>query len=118
MTTISPQSNQTQQRLAAARQKLLAPHVPALLRMTAFLRLSCTALDTPGAYPQLMQALAQHDKEWWKACTVSPDGVLSSSDPEIYWLLEPVLQLHTHPLTVSVRPADQSYTAVERTVHS
>ncbi len=97
MMTIAPQSQPTQQRLAAARQKLSAPHVPALLRITAFLRLSCTALDTPGTYPQLLQALAQYDKDWWQACEISPDGLLCSADPEISWLLAPVLQLHTSP---------------------
>lgn len=111
--TTSPPSKQTQQLLASARQKLLAPHVPALLRITAFLRLSCAALGTDGAYPQLMQALFRYDKEWWKACEVSPDGVLCSSDPEIYWLLEPVLQLYTQTLTISVPSADQSLSSVE-----
>lgn len=113
MMAIYSQSNQTQQVLVSARQKLLASHVPALLRMTAFLRLSCTALGTQGAYPQLMEALFRYDKEWWKACEVLPDGVLCSSDPGIYWLLEPILQLHTHPLAMSVPSVDRSLSSAE-----
>ena len=113
MTTVDSQANANQQRLAAARQKLIAPHVPALLRITAFLRLSCATLDTPGAYPQLMQALAQYNKEWWTACDISPDGMLYSLDPEIYWLLEPVLQLHAQPLAIAQKSPDRNFAALE-----
>jgi len=102
MTILYPPANRTQQLLESARQKLLAPHVSPLLRMTAFLRISCAALEEPGAYSQLMQALFQHDREWWKTCEVTPEGMLSSSDPEIQWLLERVLKLHSSSPLLSV----------------
>lgn len=88
-------SSRTRRLLTAARQKLLAPHDQPLLQMTAFLRLSCAALEQPGAYPRLMQALFDHNSEWWKACEVTPEGTLQSSDPEIQMQLAAVLQLHS-----------------------
>ncbi|PSB34133.1 hypothetical protein [Stenomitos frigidus] len=90
----STPSKQAQPRLEAARQKLLAPHVPPLLRMTAFLRLSCSTLEAPGAYSQLMQALFSHHPTWWQTCEVTAAGALQSSDPEIQLLLAVVSQLH------------------------
>lgn len=102
MSTNYPPANRTQSLLEAARQKLLASHVSPLLRMTAFLRISCAALEEAGAYSQLMQALFQHDREWWKTCEITPEGILSSSDPEIQWLLEKVLKLHSNLSLLSV----------------
>jgi len=88
-------SIRTQRLLMAARQKLLVPHGSPLLRMTTFLRLSCAALEQSGAYPRLMQALFDHNSEWWKTCEVMPEGTLQSSDPEIQMHLAAVLQLHS-----------------------
>jgi hypothetical protein len=87
-------STRTQRLLTVARQKLLVPHGSPLLQMTAFLRLSCAALEQPGAYQRLIQALFDHNSEWWKTCEVMPEGTLQSSDPEIQMYLAEVLHLH------------------------
>jgi|GEM_PF-4432772 len=80
--------------LAAAQRKLLDAQVPQLLRLTAFLRLSCAALDTPGAYSRLLQSLYQTHPEWMKTCEITGEGTLYSTEPAIQQLLAPVLQLH------------------------
>jgi hypothetical protein len=82
--------------LQSARQKLLAPHVPPLLRITAFLRLSCLALEVPGAYSQLMQALSNHDPEWQHTCDILPAGTLKSTDPQVQHHLAAILRLHSN----------------------
>jgi hypothetical protein len=64
-----------------------------MLRMTAFLRLSCLTLHQPGAYSTLMQTLCSH-QDWWITCEATPGGTLTSSDPEINRLLEPINRLH------------------------
>jgi hypothetical protein len=97
--------------LESARKKLLSPYAPVLLRIVGFVRLSCNTLDKPGAYSQLMQALSEHNKEWWKACEILPDGMLFFSDPAIHALLEPVLQLHPQIMSASLEPADHSFSS-------
>lgn len=89
-------SDRTQQLLESARQKLLATDTPKLLRITSFLRLSCLALDEPGAYSKLLQQLCSH-RAWWLTCTVTVAGTLKSSHPEIDHLLTPLNRLHQPP---------------------
>ena len=81
--------------LCAAQAKLLDEQVPQLIRLTAFLRLSCAALDTPGAYAQLQRALYQSNPQWMNTCEVSNTGRLHSTDLAIQALLTPILQLHS-----------------------
>lgn len=88
-------SARREQLLYTARQKLLAADVPFLLRVTAFLRLSCLALGYPETYPRLMQGLCDHNPEWWHTCDVTATGVLESADPEIQQRLAIVLQAHS-----------------------
>jgi hypothetical protein len=93
-------TDRTQQLLESARQKLLRNDVPPLLRVTAFLRISCLAVDEPGAYAKLMQQLCSH-QAWWTTCTASSDGTLKSSNPEINLLLASINRLH-QPQTLSL----------------
>ncbi len=117
MTPHHTDSDRTQRLLAAARAKLLAPHVPALLRMTAFLRISYSAQGEANAYSQLMQALSQHHPEWWTTCEVTASQVLYSHNPEIQALLTPIVTLHSSTpamsmLTRSVIPMKTSASAL------
>lgn len=80
--------------LAAAQKKLLANHVPMMLRVVSFLRISCSVLEEKGAYARLMKQLFQCDEQWLASCVVLPGGFLKSSNPEIQQLLMPVLSLY------------------------
>jgi hypothetical protein len=93
----SAQITRTHYLLEAARKKLLTSPMPLLLRITTFLRLSCTAVEAPGMFYQLMQALFNHDTEWWKTCDITPAGTVQSSDPEIQILLAIAQPLHFVP---------------------
>lgn len=86
-------TDRTQKLLESARQKLLITDLPQLLRVTAFIRLSCLTLDEPGAYSKLMQQLSCY-KEWWMTCEVTATGTLKSENPKINLLLEPINLLH------------------------
>ena len=90
---ISAPSDRTQDLLTAARQKLVTPDLPQVLRMSAFLRLTCLTLEESGAYTQLMQQLFEYP-QWWLTCKVTPVGTLHSSNPNINRLLEPINHLH------------------------
>jgi len=85
-------------------KKLLA-EIPRQLRMIS-LRLCCTAIHKlyqtglsgknsvkeafDGSYSHLLQALCNHNPEWWKHCWSSDRGILKSDDPVIDKLLQPL----------------------------
>jgi len=86
-------TDRTQQLLKSAQQKLVMADVPPLLRMTAFLRLSCLALNDSIAYSVLLQKLCCH-QNWWLTCEVTSAGTLHSSNAEVNLLLAPINRLH------------------------
>jgi hypothetical protein len=92
--TSSAHSNSPDQLLQAAQKKLLEIDSPFLLRIVSFLRLSCLALEDKGVYSKLLKELSEQDKEWWTTCTITATGTLTSSNPTIKKLLEPVQRLH------------------------
>ncbi|MDX2228092.1 MAG: hypothetical protein NW220_00550 [Leptolyngbyaceae cyanobacterium bins.349] len=99
-------TDRTQRLLESAKQKLVMANVPPLLRMTAFLRLSCLALNGSITYSILLQKLCRH-QNWWMTCNVTPEGTLKSSNAEINLLLAPINWLHEPqilPLAASVDP--------------
>jgi hypothetical protein len=98
LSVVFTRSDRIQKLLESARQKLVTADIPQMLRITAFLRISCLTLDEPGAYFNLMQKLCSH-KEWWMTCKVTAAETLTSSNPEINLLLEPINLLH-QPQTV------------------
>lgn len=83
--------------LFAAQTKLFAENVPALLRISAFLRLSCLAMPEPGQYSKLMKALFEQDGEWYESCSITEAELILSSNPKIHQMLIPILQLHQPP---------------------
>ncbi len=89
-----------------ARTKLLTK-MPQQLKMTSYLRLCCLAirklrqkLELAGkpslneafddSYSHLLQALCNHNLEWWRHCWSSDRGILKSDDPMIDKLLQPL----------------------------
>jgi hypothetical protein len=88
-------ANHQERILQIARQKLLASHVSPILRITAFLRLSCLALEGSGNYSQLMRSLFDYDPDWWRTCDITPTGELISTDVEVQQRLALVLRLHS-----------------------
>lgn len=87
--------------LMIARQKLQATDVPIVLRVSYYLRLSCSVLDANSScYSQLMKALYIQDPAWLETCMITPLGTLRSSHCRIDELLQPITTLHqTHQLT-------------------
>jgi hypothetical protein len=87
--------------LSVAQQKLQATDVPIQLRVTYYLRLSCSVLNSDHIrYSSLMQALSTVNPAWLDTCTVTPLGTLHSSHRTINQLLKPITALHqTHQLT-------------------
>lgn len=97
-----PDRDRTQFLLAFARHRLLATDLPHILRVTAFLRLTCSTTNDPDAYAQLLEQLAAHPG-WWLTCAVTPANTLTSSDPAIAHLFTPINQLHEFaPVPVAV----------------
>lgn len=86
--------------LTVARQKLQVTDVPIQLRVTYYLRLSCSVLNSDHIrYSSLMQALYIINPAWLDTCTVTPLGTLHSSHCTINQLLKPITALHqTHQL--------------------
>jgi hypothetical protein len=89
-----------------ARTKLLTK-MPQQLKMTSYLRLCCLAIrklrqkrELAGkpslneafddSYPHLLQALCNHNPEWWRHCWSSDRGILKSDDPTIDKLQQPL----------------------------
>jgi len=81
--------------LAVAREKLQATDVPLILRISYYLRVSCGALEVDGVrYSTLLSNLYAQNPVWLSTCTVTPAGVLGSSDRAITALLKPITALH------------------------
>jgi hypothetical protein len=89
-----------QQRLQAAKQKLQAPDTPHVLKVVAYLRICCSAMRThwlvrEGIYPgnlylDLIDFLRSYDSEWWKQCRITNTQGLTSINPYIWQLLQPL----------------------------
>jgi len=81
--------------LATAREKLQATDVPMILRVSYYLRVSCTALEADGiGYSHLLHHLYAQSPMWLSTCKVTPEGILESSDRPINTLLKPITALH------------------------
>ena len=106
-----------------ARTKLLTK-MPRQLKMTSYLRLSCLAIrklrqkpEIAGkpslnetfddSYSHLLQALCNHNPEWWRYCWSSDRGILKSDDPTINKLLQPLeyfIEIYTCKYTSNQKP--------------
>lgn len=88
--------------LTVAKQKLQATDVPLQLRVTYYLRLSCSVLNSNQfRYTSLMHALYTLNPNWLDTCTVTPLGTLLPSQRSINQLLKPITALH-QPLQSSL----------------
>ncbi len=90
---VSPR-NRSQQILQAAQQRLQTSDRPLLFRIISFLRLSCLVLPEKGAYSKLLKDLSVQDSQWWTTCKITAKGKLTTSNPAIKQLLNPILKLH------------------------
>lgn len=82
-------------RLTVARQKLQATEMGMLLRVSYYLRISCSALNSNSIrYSSLMQALYSANPAWLDSCVVTSVGTLRSSHRVINELLKPITALH------------------------
>lgn len=95
---VATPANRAQRLLAAAQHKLHATDIPAFLRFTAFLRLTCLSSSEPNAYSNLLQNLAAYPA-WWATCSVTAANTLTSTEPAIAALLAPINRWH-HPQTL------------------
>jgi hypothetical protein len=81
--------------LTVARQKLQTTNVPMLLRVSYYLRVSCSALNSDHIrYSRLMQALYTANSAWLDTCVVTSAGTVRSNHPVIDELLKPITALH------------------------
>jgi hypothetical protein len=81
--------------LTVARQKLQTTDVPMLLRVSYYLRISCSMLNSDSIrYSSLMRTLYTENPAWLETCVVTPLGTLQSSHPGINELLKPIIALH------------------------
>jgi len=96
------------QQLEDAKQKLRDSQQPYLRRVLDYLRIYCAALQKihppelnkkspcPPRYYYilLLKYLVEYDPQWWSKCSVTPEGTLTSSDPNICKLLQPLTFLN------------------------
>ncbi len=96
--------------LAYSRDQLLKKEIPMQLRVTSYLRISCSSLQKLKKlgkhgiaielqnieYPLLLKLLTEYDSHWWEKCMVSNRGILKSKDSVIKPLLEPLSQVYAH----------------------
>ena len=94
----------TIRQLAFAKQKLFAQNIPHRLKAISYLRICCSAMKKLHYFPSnhqwsksqktpylsLLKSLSQRDPQWWNHCQVSDDKGLTSSDPIINELLQPL----------------------------
>jgi hypothetical protein len=106
-TPVVPQGTLAQ-KLQIAREKLQQADGPQVLKVMAYLRISCniirqiseTSLQTSFApdktrsYSELVKALVAHDRNWWAHCTINSTGCLRSSDPIVDCLLSTIEEFH------------------------
>jgi hypothetical protein len=95
-------------KLKVARAKLQPSDGPQMLKMLAYLRISCNLMqqmqgaplqpsstqDSTPSYAGLVEALVDHDRNWWTHCTISSTGCLRSSDTTIDQLLGIIEEFH------------------------
>ncbi len=96
------------QKLQAAREKLQQPDGPQILKILAYLRISCnlmqkmqpaslqpaSAQDSPLTYLELVKVLVAHDRYWWTYCSINVTGCLRSTDAAIDRRLSPIEEFH------------------------
>ncbi len=81
--------------LSLASQKLQATDIPIALRVSYYLHISCSLLNSDQfRYRNLMQALYTTNPTWLDTCVVTPLGTLQSTHPTINQLLNPITALY------------------------
>jgi hypothetical protein len=101
--------------LSYSRYKLLDKDIPIQLRVTSYLRISCSSLKKLNnleslsieIQPQdiqfslLLKSLTEYDSCWWDRCTMSSQGVLKSENSVIKSFLEPLTKLHLYCCSIA-----------------
>jgi hypothetical protein len=101
--------------LAYSRCQLLVKEIPMQLRVTSYLRISCSSLqklNKLGAYGTgtgfqhiqyflLLKVLTEYDSCWWKRCILSSRGILKSEDSAIENILEPLSKFHAYCCSIA-----------------
>lgn len=96
------------QKLRTAREKLQLADGPQVLKVLAYLRISCnlmrqmqstplqmsSAQDLTLIYSELVKALLAHDRHWWTHCTINSTGCLRSPDAVVDHLLSTIEEFH------------------------
>ncbi len=95
------------QKLQVAREKLQQADGPQVLKVMAYLRISCnimrqmpglslqnSAEDATLSYSELVKALVAHDRNWWTHCTINSTGCLRSPDAVVDHLLSTIEEFH------------------------
>lgn len=95
---------QLRQKLYIARQKLMETDTPLLLKISYYLRISCSVMQKlyqqqktdyqEITYTNLIKLLFSYDSEWWKKCIITATGELKSDDYVINELLYPIAKFH------------------------
>jgi hypothetical protein len=94
--------------LQIVRQRLKTSDAPLLSKIICYLQASCFAMlkasqqlgekaDTNWSvitYTGLIKALIQRDTGWWKKCSVTEQGELTSDDPGVRELLQPIEEFY------------------------
>lgn len=93
-------------KLRVAREKLQTVDGPQVLKVLAYLRVSCNLMrqmqetplqssqDSTLSYSELVKALVAHDRNWWTHCTINSTGCLRSSDEIVDHLLSTIEEFH------------------------
>lgn len=110
--TVSPSTpeiasnSQLKHQLRIAREKLQMADGPQVLKVLAYLRISCNLMrqmqetllqssqDSMLSYSELVEALLAHDRNWWAYCTINSTACLRSSDTVVDQLLRPIEEFH------------------------
>lgn len=93
-------------KLRIAREKLQMADGPQILKILAYLRISCNLMrqmaGTPQtasaqdsmSYSELVKALVAYDRAWWTGCTINSTGCLRSPDAVVDGLLSTIEEFH------------------------
>lgn len=93
-------------KLRLAREKLQMTDGPQILKVLAYLRISCNLMrqmpgtpqtisaQDPISYSELVKALVAYDRDWWTSCTINSTGCLRSPDAVVDRLLSTIEEFH------------------------
>jgi hypothetical protein len=96
---LTPDDLSIQALLQFAQQQLQVPHLPASIKIAAYLKICCLAIQksflaeqpipAERLYHNLMQWLGECEPEWWQQCIITARGI-ASDDVRIQDLLQPL----------------------------